>query len=274
MDISQKRRISQDLLKYVSLLKFKDHRIILAGTAGMASQQYFSDYDLLSIIDKKYSNEYIYNTIHTIIKKTDELNDMYFIELKIQNKDESKKKFFNIEDINENDFIKSIKNLDFIKLDYIIRLNNKFIELSIIYSFKEIKETDETNDNNEKELLKNLNDDVKELQKEGNYFKSVKRIFSIYNSLNITKKLWDKSKMLKISEFLNSDIGALYAKNSNLKAIKLLLENYDDNETKRRALLNLKDLGIEPNLNKIDEMIKKNDTAINKEGFEFLKTIK
>jgi hypothetical protein len=240
----------------------------------MASQQYFSDYDLLSIIDKKYSNEYIYNTIHTIIKKTDELNDMYFIELKIQNKDESKKKFFNIEDINENDFIKSIKNLDFIKLDYIIRLNNKFIELSIIYSFKEIKETDETNDNNEKELLKNLNDDVKELQKEGNYFKSVKRIFNIYNSLNITKKLWDKSKMLKISDFLNSDIGALYAKNSNLKAIKLLLENYDDNETKRRALLNLKDLGIEPNLNKIDEMIKKNDTAINKEGFEFLKTIK
>jgi hypothetical protein len=274
MDISQKRRISQDLLKYVSLLKFKDHRIILAGTAGMASQQYFSDYDLLSIIDKKYSNEDIYNTIHTIIKKTDELNDMYFIELKIQNKDGSKKKFFNIEDINENDFIKSIKNLDFIKLDYIIRLNNKFIELSIIYSFKEIKEIDETNDNNEKELLKNLNDDVKELQKEGNYFKSVKRIFSIYNSLNITKKLWDKSKMLKISDFLNSDIGALYAKNSNLKAIKLLLENYDDNETKRRALLNLKDLGIEPNLNKIDEMIKKNDTAINKEGFEFLKTIK
>lgn len=274
MDISQKRRISQDLLKYVSLLKFKDHRIILAGTAGMASQQYFSDYDLLSIIDKKYSNEDIYNTIHTIIKKTDELNDMYFIELKIQNKDGSKKKFFNIEDINENDFIKSIKNLDFIKLDYIIRLNNKFIELSIIYSFKEIKEIDENNDNNEKELLKNLNDDVKELQKEGNYFKSVKRIFSIYNSLNITKKLWDKSKMLKISDFLNSDIGALYAKNSNLKAIKLLLENYDDNETKRRALLNLKDLGIEPNLNKIDEMIKKNDTAINKEGFEFLKTIK
>jgi hypothetical protein len=50
--------------------------------------------------------------------------------------------------------------------------------------------------------------------------------------------------------------------------------NYDDNETKRRALLNLKDLGIEPNLNKIDEMIKKNDMAINKEGFEFLKTIK
>lgn len=268
MDISQKREISQDLLKYVSLLKFKNKPIILAGTAGLASQRYFSDFDLLSIIDQKYTNEEVYNEIMKILNNTEKLDDMYFLELKIQNKvtERKKHKFYKIKDITKKAFLKSITDLERIKIDYIIRLNNKFIELSIIYSF--------TDTIDEKNLMKSLNEDIKQLQKDGNFYKSIKRLFSIYHSLNLSKKLWSKDKMIKIVDFLNTDIGRLYQDTANLKAIKLLLENYNDSETIKRAQLNLKDLKLQPNLNKIDEIIKKNETKFNKAGYDFLQTLK
>ena len=77
-----------------------------------------------------------------------------------------------------------------------------------------------------------------------------------------------------MSKFFNSEWGKLYAETANLKAIKLLLENYDDEETIKRALLNLKDLKIEPNLNKIDSIIKSYEDKYNKEAKKVLEELK
>ena len=59
--------------------------------------------------------------------------------------------------------------LDMIKLDYVIYINYKLIELSIIYNLKH------TNDEND-DIVKRLKQDIKDYKKEGNYYKSLKRI--------------------------------------------------------------------------------------------------
>jgi hypothetical protein len=65
----------------------------------------------------------------------------------------------------------------------------------------------------------------------------------------------------------------MYQTASNLKAIKLLLENYDDEETIRRALVNLKDIKVEPNLKKIDSKISNLMKKVNQAGKKVLESI-
>jgi len=254
MDISQKRNIPQYLYNFIKALKYDTNPILLLGTAGLESQQYYGDFDLFTEVSKE-SVDKIYNKIMKIVHKMNTFNDAYFIELKIQTS-KSKIKFHTIEEINKVDFEKSYNDLDFIKLDYIIRVNNKFFELSIIYSFNEMFDDDE-------KFFKSISDDIVEQKKEGNYFKSLKRIFSIYNNKRIKDKLENTKRYIYISKFLNSEYGKLYMDTSNLKAIKLLLEKYDDNDIQKKILLNLKDLNVEPDLKKIDGIITKNERKYN-----------
>ena len=267
MEISQRRYIPQSIYNLIKILKYKSNPVMLLGTAGLASQQYYSDFDLFTQVEENQDSNQAYNKILEIIKKMDSLNDAYFIEFKIQNKKGDKLKYNMIDEFNKDDFDKFFKDIDFIKLDFVIRLGNKFIELSIIYSFNNKKFTDE-------EFIQSVVKDVDEQKKEGNYFKALKRVFAIYNNKSMKDKLENTERYIYLSKFFNSDWGKLYSETANLKAIKLLLEHYDDEETIRRALLNLKDLKVEPDLNKIDSLIKKNETKYNKEAQNVLSKLK
>ena len=276
MDISQRRFIPQSIYNLIKLLKYDSNPVMLLGTAGLASQQYYSDFDLFTQIENKQSADQVYNKMMDIIKKMDMLNDTYFIEFKIQQKDGEKLKYNTIDEFDKSEFSKYFKNVDFIKLDYVIRIGNKFIELSIIYSFnKDIEKlSDDEKDNN---FIQSVVDDVDKQRKEGNSFKALKRVFAIYNNKNMKDKLENTERYIFLSKFFNSDWGKLYAETANLKAIKLLLENYDDEETLKRAVLNLKDIKVSPDLQNLDKLIKRNEKKYNKEAekiFTKLKSIK
>jgi len=53
MDVNQKRQPSSNLRRLIKPLIFKGNRIELLGSAGLQSQQYYSDYDLYSVIKQK-----------------------------------------------------------------------------------------------------------------------------------------------------------------------------------------------------------------------------
>jgi hypothetical protein len=268
MDISQRRNIPQSIYNFVKVLKYDSFPILLLGTAGLASQQYYSDFDLFTQITEKESSDIVFKKIMDIIQKMESFNDAYFIEFKLQTKKGDKLKYNYIDEINKDEFKKYFNDVDFIKLDYVIRIGNKFIELSIIYSFNNKLFNNKLFD--DKEFIISVSNDVNELKKEGNYFKALKRIFAIYNSKRIKDKLENTDNYINLSKFFNSEYGKLYSETSNLKAIKLLLEHYDDEETIKRALLNLKDLKIEPNLDKIDTLIKKYEKKYNSKAKQVL----
>lgn len=260
MDIVAERIVSGDIVAIENKLRFKDEKIVVAGSASLASQQYPSDIDLFSKIDKPISAPKIYNEIRHILKKTGSDRRFYPIEIKAQNINGSKTKWNRDKDFTRTAFLRSINNLDFIKLDYVINDNNIFKEVSIIYFFKEATSPNE-------DIKKELEDEIAEYKRDGNLFKAMKRQFSVYNIED------NKEAMVKLSKLFNSHIGKLYQKNANLKAIKLLLERHNDEDTRKRVAINLKDIGEQPySSSGLDAMIKANDAEIQKQTLLFKPT--
>ena len=101
---------------------------------------------------------------------------------------------------------------------------------------------------------------------EGNNYKALKRLFSIYKITN------NKIEAVKLTQFFNSKYGKLYELNSNLKTI-LLIWNFtslkDLYDIKQKININLKFLKLNPDID-IQKEINKNDIILNSEAKKYL----
>lgn len=269
MDISEtKEGIDRAISTWVNALKFNNSPIVQLGTSSFKAQQYFSDYDLFSPVNNRnITADKSCNEIKQIFKRLKNINDIWFIELKIQNKDGSKEKFYQT-DIDCNKFTKSVKELDYLKMDFVIfiRETQKLTELSIIYSFSDMPPKED--------LIKAIKTDYDYYKGEGNIYKALKRAFSIYRLQG------NKEKMVEISSIFNSPTGLLYTISSNLKAIKLILDgNVSGDNIENKVRVNLQDISndIEMPLKTekdIDRAIKDCDDLITKQTKDWLKSHK
>ena len=145
------------------------------------------------------------------------------------------------------------KNIKFVKIDYIVFLDYVFKEVSIMYIFKNKKETDT-------DRIQTLRNDYDDLMAKGESFKALKRLFSIYK----IKK--DYINLKTLTSLFNSNIGKIYEMNSNLKTIQLLKtidqQDNDDDLTQKRIHSNLKFLKIDPD-DDLNKIIKANDKILN-----------
>ena len=82
-----------------------------------------------------------------------------------------------------------------------------------------------------------LKEDIDELIKEKQYYKVLKRLFSLYR---IDK---DYEKLLQLNEIFNSELGEKYKKISNLKTLSVIKDEYNDYSTHKKIIINLKALG-------------------------------
>ena len=203
---------------------------------------HYSDYDFNCKIRVRKQTP-IFNEFKCILSFSND--KLYFIEFKIEYIDGTKIKLNNVNDIKLNMF----KNISFIKIDYIVFLDFVFKEVSIMYIFKE-------NDMDTDDIIKKLTDDYSELINNGENFKAMKRVFSVYK---IQK---DYPNMKRLTSLFNSSLGKIYEINSNLKTILLLKTMYDDPLTMKRIDINLKFLKIDPN-DDLNKIIKENDKVLN-----------
>jgi hypothetical protein len=257
----EKEKPDEEIVNILKALKYPNSSIKVIGTASLKGQKYPSDYDIITNVKEK-DPERVYNTFKKIINKTNKMSNVYFIELKIQGKTENdKKKFFDNENIPKDEFINQFnKGVEFIKIDYVVRFGNNFKDVSVNYFFN----TELTREDIFHILLTRMNNDAREYRKEGRYFKALKRIFNIYRYLR------QKRSLVKLAKFFNSEYGRLYALSSNLKTIKLLVESgYRDADTRSKILINLKDIGIEPDITKINDVIEKTDKIFNDKAKEY-----
>jgi hypothetical protein len=145
------------------------------------------------------------------------------------------------------------KKVKFVKLDYIVFLDYVFKEVSIMYIFKNKKESDT-------DMIQTLRNDYDDLMAKGENFKALKRLFSIYK---IEK---DYTNLKTLTSLFNSNIGKIYEMNSNLKTIQLLKtidqQDNDDDLIQKRIHSNLKFLRIDPD-DDLNKIIKANDKILN-----------
>ena len=242
MNILERRKLKTELYDIIKNLEIFETKLKLAGSASLRSMMYYSDYDFNCKIRVRKQTP-IYNEFKRILSFSND--KLYFIEFKIEYIDGTKKKLNNVNDIK----LSMFKNISFIKIDYIVFLDFIFKEVSIMYIFKE-------NDTDTDDIIKKLTDDYSELIDNGENFKAMKRVFSIYK---IQK---DYPNMKKLTSLFNSNLGKIYVINSNLKTILLLKTMYDDLLTMKRIDINLKFLKIDPN-DDLNKIIKENDKVLN-----------
>jgi len=253
MNVLQKREITEEIYDYILPLKYKNNYISLLGTAGLQSQLYPSDLDLFCLIQTKENNKSVNYNIKKVIYNTSSNPNMYFIEAKNQYKNGEKDKYFNR---GEYKLDKSLKDVDYIKLDFVIYYDYNFMELSIIYSFNLIEDMTF--------FITELKEDKKELYDNGMFYKALKRLLALYKLKNT-----NLDTIVELTKFFNSKIGILYRMNSRLKAIKLILEHYDDIDVLKKVKVSLFDMGLQDNVN-IDKLIEDNDKIINEAGKQYI----
>ena len=258
MDILEKKKpldFKEDLKKIIKLLTFKKNKVELKGSASLKSQKYPADYDLYSKVEPE--RDAFLTFLKDLIKKMDDSDDYYFIELKFQSGDK-KIKIFPNQPIKEAEVGRLWKHLDFIKVDMIARIENRFVEVSVIYDMNPLPTTDD--------YKKSVEKDIKELKSEGSYYKVLKRQFNLY------KASGDKKKLLNLSKIFNGDMGKEYQLISNLEAIQQVLKYYQDKQTIDKVKLNLKDLKLPDNVD-TEQWVKTRLAHLNKEAEQIYKKL-
>lgn len=194
----------------------------LKGSASLASQRYFSDYDFFCSVPYKPTLRFI----NTIRAKLSALSYVYPIEVKIETHGGEKQRYYTNEPIK-----KLPKDTTRIKVDLVVNINFIFTEVSCIYSFTETKLTAE-------EYIEELKAEIEELKKEGKYYKILKRLFSIY------KILGDDAKLVALTRYFNSPEGLAYQRTSHYDALKLVKQHYSTPELDERIASNLKTIKL------------------------------
>jgi hypothetical protein len=258
-DILEKNKIPQELVKYISALRYKNEQIFFEGSASLIRNQYASDIDLQTFIT---GSPDLFAEFSKIQDKTDKIDNIYFIEGKVQMRDETKARWYKREDFKEKMVAKSSK-ISFIKLDYVLLINSIFTELSIIYTIKRPEEERDTTD----EILNAIKTDYNGYLKDGQYYKSMKRMFTI---IKITD-LEGSHKVLEdmVKGLFNTESGKLYKLNSALKAIVLFREYYKDEHSKRMAEQVYRNLGYKDDIKNIEKHIKHNEAIYNQDALEY-----
>lgn len=241
MDILEKQ-VPEKITTVMKRLKFKNNPIELAGSASLKSQRYPSDYDFISFVPR---DKDIFPFLENL------MDDKYFIELKLQGK--KKVKVFPFEHITKAQ-IGSLATLDFIKIDLILWLENRFKEVSCIYMFAGLPDSTD--------YKKSIEKDIAELKSEGNHYKVLKRQFSL------SKADGDKKNLLRLTKIFNGEMGEEYQLISNLEAIQKVLEYYPDPETIKRVKLNLKEIKLPQEISDVESWIKSKKDELNKKAKE------
>ena len=243
MDILARREPPQELLKFISKLTWKPNKLMLLGSASLESQKYYADFDLVSYITKNRDKPF--NTLYKILSKTMKTKGMYFIEGKIQVSDKNKKRFYKLEDLKEEMFEKKFQ---FIKLDYVIKINTLFYELSINYTFE--------SSSTKEEIIKAIEKEEKELINDGEFYKALKRRFSI------AKLKKDKPTMVRLTKLFNSPTGEMYKNVAIMKAIKSAIDaGFKEPLDIKNYAISLKDLGSPILLKNLPEILEYIETS-------------
>jgi len=254
MDVLEKKPIPQEILQYVKPLQYDNNQIFLMGSGALLRMKYPADIDLMSPID--HGGE-MYDKIDAILDKADNVDNMYFIEGKVQMKNGKKIKWHG-KGFKKN-MVREINKISFIKLDYVILLNGIFTELSIIYSVDADKQSDA-------DIIKAVKEDFNDYISIGEYYKALKRLFSIIKLKNSDPQ----HKVLSgLEKFFNSEYGKLYKTNNILKAIILYRGYYKDEKAKENAKYVYKNLGYSDDISNINNHIDENAKIYNDAGKKY-----
>ena len=254
--------LSPEVQRILSHFERPGHELNIKGSAKYKHLRYKSDYDLVIALKKSgVPASRFFEDVAGVLHRIERNRDMYFIELKLETTDGEKKRLTPRQEIRMTWVERDYEKLAFAKIDTVARIENKFYEVSCRYNFREA--------NMEKhEVIRELEEDAEELESEGNYYKVLKRLFSIYVLES------NQNKLQYLTSVFNSPLGASYEKICNMKAMELLHHNYNDKGTLQKINQNIKLLGENFRITSIKRYIHKYQKELNTTALKHLQELR
>lgn len=216
--------LDKDLTSLMKILKFGTEHIFLKGSAAIRALKYYGDYDIYTNITHKYKAEAVYDIMSEILNAVLEADNVRFIEMKVQTTKGKKRRWGPDDEFNYPAFKRAFKDVAFIKIDLVLFTNYAIVEVSSNYDFHALESTED--------YIKDINDSKAEYEKAGNYYKALKREYSILAMKG------DEAALLKLNDFFNKEeIGKNYQLSSAIDAMRLLLHHYPEEAARVKKAL-------------------------------------
>lgn len=218
----------------LNFLKLKDeHQYIdslltVQGSFNYSIYQYFSDIDSMNNIhindDENEAVEILKNHLQGIAKHLKKHDRSFsFSDLKCGVDDEGNSLHWNVDEVitgkkNKYTLMKAITQPSYCKIDVIIPYYGRYIEVSMIYTLTCKSGTIGKKKLTLADFKKEIRSGASELIKEHNYFKAIKRIFSLAR-LNR-----DVKTIRKIQNLIISNLSKLSTIKSDLSTLELMMD--------------------------------------------------
>ena len=207
-----------DAQKYISYFELPGMQLKINGSSQYKNLLYRSDYDILISVKIGTPATEVFNHLRATLEKIEKDTNTFFVELKLQTKDNKKYRFYRKDTFSFTDFEAHYAQLAFFKVDMVMCVKDKLWEASCVYSM--------TPENELKfdEIVKDIKKDLEEYKKEGQFYKVLKRLFSLHILHN------NVSQVELLMRIFNSKLGKTYERVSNMKAIELLYAYYSTDD--------------------------------------------
>jgi hypothetical protein len=257
--------IDSGITNVFHFLELKSNHNFLIGSKTIRNMLYSNDYDLnsnIQIHDTKSVLKSLYKEFLDIFNTAYKNPEYYILDFKcgVHNGEAIRWSYADIKKGSKNGMsfeeclLMDDDNL--IKLDLCYVKNGvEFTDINCIYNLyivNDKKQYEKEKDNNNKEIKQRLKDDIKQLEKDGQYYKALKRYFS----LSIVSGKVDKM----ILKTMNSDFGMYYKFISFLNlCLEMLTQKFKPIELSliRSNLESIKQFGSSITAINIDEYLDK-----------------
>lgn len=208
----------QNISKIMSL----ESKVNVVGSASIKRSIYYSDYDLFESVNNR-TPDTIYSHFLGVFNLIKSSPNAVIADFKLGTSKNNKPLRWDLNEIHHKEnngvsFEEALKQKGIIKMDVVALVGSRFVEITEVYNIR-IKGTSNMDYSKEK-VIKDILEEYKEMVKDGNYMKSLKKMFSLV-------KLHDPNdkKLDVLMDYFNSPIGFLYRCKADLETILLIL-NY------------------------------------------------
>jgi hypothetical protein len=212
-----------DILEAMSLSGGKGMRVI--GSASLRSIQFVGDYDANETIQG--SPEKVAKGLQGVVRKLQKLPDVIIGDIKCGGTMDEPLRWTPAQIIagknGHTTLTEAVSQDAMKKIDAVGLVGGRYVELSVVYLFPR-----ESLDN--KALAGILKEEIKAQLAEKNYWKAMKRFFSLNRLTNLKKA----ESMVPI---FNGDMGRLYSVITDIATLLYLLENKQGSTEKMRAVI-------------------------------------
>jgi hypothetical protein len=211
------------ILEALSLTKTKTLRVI--GSSAVRPVLFAGDIDSNEIISG--STKKIAKGFQTVIKKLKKIPGVVIGDIKLGGTMENPKRWKANEIERGDGLVEAVEEPGLRKIDVIAPIAGRYTEITTVYQFK--------HELIGRDFAKELMEDLKEQLREKNYWKALKRWFSVLR-LRKDKKAYD------LLPIFNGDLGILYSVIADIKVLEYLLdENRGNKEVMKREINTFKD---------------------------------